>query len=261
MAKLSSVQQFGENFLKALQFEKAQRQRQEEFNRTMQFENRQMSLLQDYRNKTLAQDQSQFETTPFETATGDVYTRDFSKQLWQAPPAPVEPPEPFKEATLEPFSVGQKSGFLEKNWLVDPTDTTKRRLEGTGQFYYDEPDGSGGSGLSTQEPKHLDIADKIKGLTEAERIFRTSKDAGQRTKAFDEIKSFSEALISDSQLELERDILWDDHKAGVSFDQTIKNINSYRQSEGKEPLNEQEFDAIRRYYNARFPSQYSKPME
>jgi len=62
MAKLSSVQKFGENMLTVLENLRKSREEREQFNYRMSFENRQLNLIDKYRQQTLAQDQAQFET-------------------------------------------------------------------------------------------------------------------------------------------------------------------------------------------------------
>lgn len=113
MAKLFNPKnfsdQFGESFIRTLEMDKQMRQRQEEFNRQMQFENRQLNFLQDYRNKSLEAERN----APFETSTGDVYTKDFSKQLWQAPPMQ---PKPLTQSRLKNY----QGGVIEEQYQISP---------------------------------------------------------------------------------------------------------------------------------------------
>ena len=53
---------FGESFLKAIQSERDRKQKEQEFQQKMGLENRQLKLIDLYRNNALAQNQSQFET-------------------------------------------------------------------------------------------------------------------------------------------------------------------------------------------------------
>lgn len=101
MAKLFNPgnfsQQFGESFIRTLEMERKMRQDQEQFNRKMQFENRQLGLYTD-----IAKERNRLEAeTPTETVTGDIYNRDFSKKLWEAPPVPVKEPKMETEGEFE----------------------------------------------------------------------------------------------------------------------------------------------------------------
>jgi len=59
MTKLSSVQQFGENFLKVIENERLRKQQREEFNREMSWRNRQLNLMDKYKTGLLEQGQQQ----------------------------------------------------------------------------------------------------------------------------------------------------------------------------------------------------------
>lgn len=89
---LSGLASFGEGFIKTLQAERERKRQEEEFNRKMAFETRQMNLLNLYRQKQLEIEGNK----PFETKTGEVYPStngipNFEKPLWTPPEAPPKP--------------------------------------------------------------------------------------------------------------------------------------------------------------------------
>ena len=61
MPKLSSIQQFGDNFLKVIENERDRKQRRNEFNNEMAFRNRQLNFLNNYRQGILADQRTQAE--------------------------------------------------------------------------------------------------------------------------------------------------------------------------------------------------------
>ena len=235
------IQNFGEAFLSTIDRERKLRQDQDQFNQAQAFRERQLDFLNVYRNSLTEQAKAQEERLQAQF--------EFNKEQANKP----APPKPITETSLEPLFGGK----VEVKRETDPT-TGESRIIDYGSHYKPSKTETTGGGENISKPKkHQDIADKVKGLETAENKFRTETDEGKRKEAFDNVRGFSEGLISDIGLELERDILWDDWKAKVPFNETIKNINKFRKSQGKETLNEQEFDALRRYRNARFPENYS----
>ena len=162
---------FGETFNYTLNNERRLQQQQAQFDQEMEYRNRQSDLDQDYRNSTLdisrenldinKRQEDRLETGQkidimkgllpsqeggvgamtggdWEKQTGvDLYPAEKEKDFYSMFQEAV--PKSYNETTLDPFKVGNKSGFLEQKWEVDPNDPTNRRRIDTGSFYSDKP--------------------------------------------------------------------------------------------------------------------------
>lgn len=232
MAKLSSVQQFGENFLAVIQDIQKRKQDQEEFNRTMQFQKRQMNLLNTRFLTEQDRLKSQFEAT---------HGLDVQKEATDI--------EQFKQTQelkgrnllegVRQFDVSQETKKRQQDITAGYYGQLGKQFEKTLKFKYDE------LGVKQTLAKLKADTDKTGDVTRSRYISKLVGDINFRIEGGGEesekaLRGNIEELMDFTNLKQESKSIKESLKAGVDINKAIEFINADRKSAGAPPLTQDE---------------------